>query len=162
LSLASAYVGLGSNLDDPGAQVERALDELAGLPQTCLQARSALYRSPPMGPPDQPYYINAVAALSTTLEAEPLLAELLALERAHGRRRNGQRWGPRTLDLDLLVYGEARIDVPGLRVPHPGIAERSFVIYPLAEVAPGLVVPGLGAVTELCARCPSDGLERLS
>jgi 2-amino-4-hydroxy-6-hydroxymethyldihydropteridine diphosphokinase len=162
LNAVTAYVGLGSNLDDPGAHVLRALEDLAALRQTRCLARSSLYRSPPMGPSDQPDYINAVAVLQTGLSARRLLEDLLEIERRHGRLRNGERWGPRTLDLDLLVYGEVCMDQPGLRVPHPGIAQRSFVVFPLAEVAPGLLIPGLGAVEELVAGCPRDGLERVS
>jgi 2-amino-4-hydroxy-6-hydroxymethyldihydropteridine diphosphokinase len=144
-----AYVGLGSNLDDPAGQVRRALAALAELPDTRLAARSRLYRNPPMGPQDQPDYVNAVCALDTALAAATLLEALHGVERAHGRVRDGRRWGPRTLDLDLLVYDTAEIATPGLQVPHPDIAERAFVLVPLAEIAPALDVPGLGLVTAL-------------
>jgi len=151
-----AAVALGSNLEDPVSQVRRAFDELAALRDTRLVARSRLYRTPAIGPP-QPDYVNAVVLLETRLDAEPLFDALLAIEAAHGRVR-AERWGPRTLDLDLLVYGDAVIDAPRLRVPHPRLAERAFVLAPLAEVAPGLVVPGLGRVGELSAACPGDGI----
>ncbi|HDP89785.1 MAG TPA: 2-amino-4-hydroxy-6-hydroxymethyldihydropteridine diphosphokinase [Thioalkalivibrio sp.] len=156
-----AYIGLGSNLDDPAAQVARALDELAAIDGLEVTACSRLYHNPPMGPQDQPDYINAVARVLTRLPAEVLLDELLAIEQAHGRVRGGEHWGPRTLDLDLLVYGEAVIETGRLTVPHPGLAERAFVLYPLQEIEPGLRIPRLGALAELCRRCPRDGLRPL-
>ncbi|MGQ0656555.1 MAG: 2-amino-4-hydroxy-6-hydroxymethyldihydropteridine diphosphokinase [Chromatiales bacterium] len=157
-----AYIGLGSNLEAPREQVWRALEELAALPQTALVARSSLYRSDPMGPPDQPDYINAAAALDTALMPHALLDALLAIERAHGRVRGPTRWGPRTLDLDLLLYGERQISDGRLTVPHPGIAERAFVLYPLAELDAGLIVPGKGPIKHLLQACPQGGLERLA
>jgi 2-amino-4-hydroxy-6-hydroxymethyldihydropteridine diphosphokinase len=156
-----AFVGIGSNLENPIRQVERALDELDGIARTRCIARSGLYRSPPMGPSDQPDYINAAAALRTRLSPHELLAALLRVEQAHGRSRDGRRWGPRTLDLDLLVYGEACIAEPGLTVPHPGIASRSFVVFPLLEIAPDLEVPGLATLRVLAQRTSNDGLTRL-
>ncbi|MFP5504681.1 MAG: 2-amino-4-hydroxy-6-hydroxymethyldihydropteridine diphosphokinase [Gammaproteobacteria bacterium] len=158
----TAYVGLGSNLDDPQRQVEDALREVAALPDTVLAARSSLYRSAPMGPADQPAYINAVARLDTRLAPEALLEALQAVETAHRRVRSGERWGPRTLDLDILLYGAARLDSPRLQVPHPGLAERNFVLEPLAEIAPELDIPGLGPLRELLARCAPAGLQRLA
>jgi 2-amino-4-hydroxy-6-hydroxymethyldihydropteridine diphosphokinase len=155
-----AWIGLGSNLDDPCKQVNTALAELDGLPQTHLLACSGLYRSPPMGPQDQPDYINAVAGIGTELSAEALLAALQAIEQAH-RRVRGQHWGPRTLDLDILLYGDEVIDVPHLKVPHPGLAERNFVLVPLAELAPQLTVPGLGEVQTLRNAASNEGLERI-
>lgn len=160
-ALHPAYVGLGSNLDDPAAQVEAALDSLKALPETHLVARSRLYLNPPMGPQDQPDYINAVAALSTRLAAHDLLAALQQLERDQGRVREGRRWGPRVIDLDLLVYADAVIDAEGLRVPHPGLSERPFVLAPLAEIAPQLQIPGLGSVTDLLAAVDTSGLVAL-
>jgi 2-amino-4-hydroxy-6-hydroxymethyldihydropteridine diphosphokinase len=157
-----AYIGLGSNLADPLAQVSGALEALEHLPRSRCVARSSLYTSPPMGPPDQPSYVNAVAGLATALSPEALLQALMAVEKAHGRVRDGTRWGPRTLDLDILAYGDLQMDTPELRIPHPGIPERAFVLYPLAEVAPAnLVLPGLGSVTALLARCPRGGLQRI-
>lgn len=155
-----AWIGLGSNLDDPENQVKSAFEDLRGLEGCTLEAVSSLYCSPPMGPKDQPDYVNAVARLRTGLPAEALLAALLAIEQRHARVR-GRPWGPRTLDLDLLLYGRAIIDRKGLTVPHPGIAERNFVLYPLAELEPGLVIPGLGALEDLLGRCPDTGLYRL-
>lgn len=152
-----AFVALGSNLDEPRGQVLRAMDALAGLPETRLWARSRLYASPPMDGTPQPDYVNAVAWLRTTLAPRALLDALLGIEQAHGRDR-GQRWAARTLDLDLLLYGGAVIDEPGLRIPHPGLTTRAFVLYPLAELVPQLEVPGAGPLPALCARVPADGL----
>jgi 2-amino-4-hydroxy-6-hydroxymethyldihydropteridine diphosphokinase len=145
------YVGLGSNLDDPVAQVERALRELAELPRCHFGLASSLYRSAPLGPPDQPDYYNAVAGLLTQLDPFEFLAALQALERAHGRRRGGERWGPRSLDLDLLVYGGRVLTEAELTVPHPRIAGRNFVLLPLVEIAPHLPVPGLASAAQLAA-----------
>ncbi|MFN2309430.1 MAG: 2-amino-4-hydroxy-6-hydroxymethyldihydropteridine diphosphokinase [Gammaproteobacteria bacterium] len=156
----SAFIGLGSNLDDPRTQIERALQALSDLPETTCTAHSAMYRSAPMGPQDQPAYINAVARLETGLSAEALLDALQAIEARHGRVR-GLRWGPRTLDLDILLYGSVVSDSPRLQVPHPGLVERNFVLYPLAEIAPDLVIPGLGPLQGWLAGCPPAGLERL-
>ena len=161
MSAVTAYVGLGANLQDPAAQVRRALDELASLPQSRVLARSSLYKSPPLGPSDQPDYVNAVAALATALEPLALLKELRAIEIRHGRQRDGTRWGPRTLDLDLLLYGDQVLDTPELRLPHPGLHERAFVLYPLYDVAPELEVPGRGSVRELRERLGSVRIQRL-
>lgn len=156
-----AYIGLGSNQDQPVRQVRTACRELASLPATRLLACSPLYKSAPLGPPDQPDYINAVAALETGLAPSVLLTELQALEVRHGRVRGALRWGPRSLDLDLLLYGNAVIDTPDLRVPHPGLPERVFVLYPLVDIAPDLEAPGLGPVKLLLARCAQDRIEAL-
>ena len=152
--MIDAYIGLGSNLDDPEQQILDAMDELDCIPESWLAMTSSLYVSAPMGPQNQPDYVNAVALIRTVLEPIHLLDELQAIENRHGRLRE-QRWGPRTLDLDLLLYGDQVIDVPRLTVPHPGLAERAFVLYPLAEISPDLHVPGLGVVTAL--RDVSDG-----
>ncbi|WP_210398104.1 2-amino-4-hydroxy-6-hydroxymethyldihydropteridine diphosphokinase [Motiliproteus sediminis] len=153
-----AFIGLGSNLDDPAHQVRTALDELKSLPDTTLTATSRLYRSDPVGPPGQPDYINAVALLHTGLEAEALLDALQALEAEHQRVR-GERWGPRTLDLDILLYGNRVISTPRLTVPHSHLDQRSFVLYPLREIAPQLVLPDGRSIDALCARCPMGTLE---
>ena len=155
-----AWIGLGSNLNEPETRIRTALDDLRRLEGCTLQAASALYRSPPMGPAGQPDYINAVARLTTMLSPEALLDALQTIERQHARVRT-RHWGPRTLDLDLLLYGQAVITTPRLTVPHPGIAVRNFVLYPLAELEPRLVIPGLGVVDELLAQCPDTGLSRL-
>ncbi len=156
-----AAVGLGSNLGDPLRQLQRALAALSRLPGSRLLARSAFYRSAPMGPQDQPDYINAAAVVATTLQPLEFLDRLQAIERDQGRVRGPQRWGPRTLDLDLLLWGEERIDHPRLQVPHPGLHERAFVLYPLAEIAASWLVPGRGTVQALRAACPANGLCKL-
>jgi 2-amino-4-hydroxy-6-hydroxymethyldihydropteridine diphosphokinase len=153
---------LGSNLDDPPAQLRSARTALAGLPATQLVAVSNFYRNPPMGVPDQPDFVNAVAGLLTQLTPQTLLAQLKAIEQAHGRKRTAaDRWGPRPLDLDLLIYGTACIDEQGLSLPHPGIAERNFVLFPLLEIAPGLNIPGCGQVKDLAARLDRSRLVRV-
>ncbi len=157
-----ACIGLGSNLGEPERQLRRAVAALGALPDSRLLAVSSLYRNPPMGPADQPDYLNAVALLETALEPEPLLDALQAIEGAQGRVRDGTRWGPRTLDLDLLLYGDRRIDGRRLRVPHPGLAERAFVLRPLAEIAPGLVLPDGRAVAALAAAIDASGLVRVA
>lgn len=146
-----AYVGLGSNLDEPPAQIARAYEALAQMTDTRLVLRSQRYRTKPFGPIAQPDFVNATAGLLTRLPARELLAALHATETRLGRVRPAARWGPRRIDLDLLVYGTARIDEPGLSVPHPGLAERAFVLAPLADIAPDLRVPGLGLVRDLLA-----------
>ena len=145
----SAYIGLGSNLDDPRTQLEVAMFRLGELPETELGMRSSVYRSAPYGGVEQPDFVNAVVMIVTRLPALVLLDQLLDLERELGRRRDGSRWGPRVIDLDLLIYGDAIINKERLTVPHPGIAERNFVLLPLREVAPDLVVPGLGPVANI-------------
>jgi 2-amino-4-hydroxy-6-hydroxymethyldihydropteridine diphosphokinase len=157
-----AWVGLGANLGDPRGQVLAALDGLGALPQSRLVAASSLYASPPMGPPDQPDYINAVARLQTKLPPHELLTELQALEAGAGRVRTGQRWGPRLLDLDLLLWGERELMDDRLTLPHPGIAARAFVLLPLAELAPHLLIPGLGRVEELLARIDAGDVHALT
>ena len=156
-----AWVGLGSNLDHPARQVETALDLLGELPGTRLEARSGLYRSAPFGGVEQADFINAAASLSTTLSARDLLAALKALEQKRGREPGGVRWGPRILDLDLLVYDDEIIDEPGLSVPHPGIAERNFVLLPLVEIAPDLEIPGLGRVADIPVNSREPRIERI-
>lgn len=156
-----AYIGLGSNLADPKGQIKAARIALSRLPETRELAFSALYRNPPVGPAGQPDYVNAVMAVETRLDAESLLAELQRIEAEQGRVRTGERWGARTLDLDLLLYGQRQITTPTLTVPHPGIAERAFVVYPLLELAPDLEIPGLGLLRELTSRISSASLTRL-
>jgi 2-amino-4-hydroxy-6-hydroxymethyldihydropteridine diphosphokinase len=141
------YVGLGSNLDGPVQQIEAAFELLQNIPETSFVARSYLYRSAPFGEVEQPDFVNAAAALLTQLAASDLLAEFQKIERKRGRKRGGPRWGPRTLDLDLLLYSDHVIEEPGLSVPHPGIAERNFVLLPLRDLAPDLIVPGLGRLS---------------
>lgn len=157
-----AYIGLGANIGDARQALDRAFQQLDAAPGIRLLARSSLYRTPAWGVTDQPDFLNAVAQVETTLEPAALLATLLRIERDAGRdRRDGRRWGPRVLDLDLLLYGDACIDVPGLRVPHPHLHERAFVLVPLAEVSPSLHVPGHGAVSALLAGMATGDIEAL-
>lgn len=154
-----AYIGLGANLGDAEATVRAALAALSALPESRLLAGSRLYRTPAWGRLDQPAFINAVAALETALAPEALLDQLLALERSHGRQRlDGERWGPRTLDLDVLLFGDAVIDSPRLRVPHPHLHERAFALLPLAEIAPQALIPGHGTVQAALAQLETGGL----
>lgn len=158
---ARAYIGIGSNLGDPIYQVRQAFDRLSTMLSSCCVARSALYQSVPIGgPPDQPDYINAVAGLDTSLTPGQLLAVLQAFELAQGRCRT-VRWGPRTLDLDLLLYDQLVTNEPRLTLPHPRLHERAFVLYPLYEIAPDLIIPGQGSLRDLRANCPQNGLIRL-
>jgi 2-amino-4-hydroxy-6-hydroxymethyldihydropteridine diphosphokinase len=158
-----AYVGLGSNLDDPPCQIRQAIDELSRLPRTLLVAVSDLYENPPFGELPQPDFVNAVAGLLTRLAPLELFCELRRLEHAHGRdRRGADKWAPRALDLDLLVYGDATVTLPELTLPHPGIAGRNFVLCPLAEIAPGLTIPGLGNAGELARALDRTGLRRIT
>ena len=157
-----AAVGLGANLGDAAATLRDAVAALARLPASTLLRTSRLYRTPAWGRTDQPDFINAVALVETDLAARDLLDALFSIERSFGRVRiDGERWGPRTLDLDLLLFGDALIDEPGLRVPHPHLHERAFVLLPLAEIAPELRIPGLDSVAALAAGMAVDGIEAL-
>ncbi len=153
-----AYVGLGSNLDDPAAQIRAALDAIGRIAGIRVLAVSSLYRSPPMGPPEQPEYCNAVCVVECGIAPSMLMSQLLEIERQAGRVRGGEHWGPRRIDLDLLHVEGVSSATAGLRLPHPGIAQRNFVLAPLAEIAPQLRIPGVGAVAELAARIPRDDL----
>ncbi len=157
-----AYIGVGSNLENPQARVLAAFAALAALADTRVILTSPLYMSRPMGPAAQPDYVNAVAGLLTRLGPGELLAQLRAIETRFGRPEHHERWGPRVIDLDILVFGRERRQEPQLTLPHPGIVERNFVLYPLADIAPDLDVPGLGRVSELQRRVASEGLQRLS
>ncbi|MCB1798229.1 MAG: 2-amino-4-hydroxy-6-hydroxymethyldihydropteridine diphosphokinase [Gammaproteobacteria bacterium] len=151
------YIGLGSNLDDPVRQVGDALLEMRQIPGSRLVRHSRLYRSTPIGPQDQPDYVNAAAMLETALGPFELLDALQQIEKRH-RRERSVRWGPRTLDLDLLLYADRRIDSPRLQVPHPQMHRRAFVLVPLHEIAPQLTVPGQGALAVLLADVDMQGL----
>ena len=156
------FIALGINQADPATQGAQAFDELQQLPHSRLLARSSLYRSAPMGPQDQPAFINAVAMLDTELAPEALLDALQDIEQRAGRVRKAERWGPRILDLDLLLYANRIIDTPRLQVPHYHMHARSFVLYPLAELAPNLTLPDGTPLHELLEACPTAGLQRLS
>ena len=153
-----AYIGVGSNLQDPRAQVLEGLARLGRLPQSRLVLTSRLYRSRPFGKAEQPDFINAAAGLLTQLDSMALYQNLHAIELAMGRPERHERWGPRIIDLDLLVYDRERRSEAALTLPHPGIVERNFVLYPLAEIAPDLDVPGLGRVADLVAAVTAEGL----
>ncbi len=157
-----AYIGIGSNLDDPERQVRAAIDALKRLPRSTFAGASRLFRTAPWGRADQPAFVNAAAAISTALSPRELLDALLAIERAQGRVRDGERWGPRVIDLDILIYGDARIDEPGLHIPHPHLGERAFVLLPLADLAPELEIPGLGPVRALIERIDTTGCTALA
>lgn len=157
-----AYVGVGSNLADPRRQVETAIEALAAIEDTHLVLRSSCWRSRPLGPQDQPLFVNAAAGLLTTKTPRELLADLQAIEQRMGRTEPAVHWGPRLIDLDLLVFSESRVDEPGLRLPHPGVHERNFVLYPLSEIADELWVPGLARVRALRERVTGEGIERLA
>lgn len=156
----TAYIGLGSNLDNPRQQVERALAALTQIGATHLLAASPLYRTRAIGPGQQPDFINGVAKIATTLAPHDLLDALQAIEQAHQRVRT-LRWGPRTLDLDLLLYGDEVIDSERLQVPHPQLTRRNFVLCPLADLEPELTLPSGEALASLLARCPDNELTRL-
>ena len=157
-----AYIGLGSNLQGPARQVVSTLDALCDIPATRVFGQSSLYRSSPLGGIEQPDFVNAVAAVLTTLGPRELLDEMQAIERSCGRERGGQRWGPRVIDLDLLVYSGAVCREDGLTIPHPGIAERNFVLLPLREIAPDLLIPGLGRVASIPVNDAEPAIERIA
>ena len=155
------YIGLGANLAQPVQQLERAVLALHNLKDTQVVKVSGFYASKPMGPQDQPDYVNAVAALSTGLSAAELLTELQQIELDQGRQRKDERWGPRTLDLDILLFGDQVIQTERLTVPHYGIKVREFVLYPLAELDSDLILPDGSKLSELLKMVPLNGLTRL-
>ena len=161
MSAVDAYIGLGSNLSDPKAQVTQALQELDAIEETKLVQASSLYASKPMGPSDQPDFVNAVAKISTMLSPTSLLSELQLIEETHQRQRNDQRWGPRTLDLDIILFGEVQLDTKKLQIPHYGVAEREFVLIPLQELQADLIIPGKGPVEELIEQLPPYHLSKI-
>jgi 2-amino-4-hydroxy-6-hydroxymethyldihydropteridine diphosphokinase len=156
-----AYVAIGSNLDGPGEQVANAVERLRALPAIRVEAVSRLYRTRPMGPKDQPDFVNAAAGLLTRLAPRELLDALLDTERTMGRVREA-RWGPRRIDLDLIWMVGAPVREPGLTLPHPGVSMRNFVLYPLADIAPTLEIPGHGRVSELKVRSGAAGISILN
>jgi len=156
-----AFVGLGANLDDPRARVLRAFEDLALLPDCKLRARSSLWRSAPVGYADQPEFVNAVAEVESGLTADALLAALQGVESAHKRNRSFPN-APRTLDLDLLLFGDEVRSSPNLTLPHPRMHERAFVLKPLLEIAPEAVIPGRGAARACLERLPNQLCERMA
>ena len=167
-----AYIGLGSNLEDPRSQLQRAFVDLAGLPDTRLVEHSSLYRSAPLGSPDQPGlsnqpnlcqpdFVNAVAKIETALAPQDLLQALLRIEHEHGRKRTFRN-APRTLDLDVLLYDDLQLHEHGLTIPHPQMHRRAFVLQPLLEIAPDIGIPGLGQAQRLLQACQEQVLERIA
>jgi len=155
-----AYVGIGSNLEEPKSQVRLAFEELARIPGTDVVKRSSLYRSAPVGYADQPDFVNAVAQIETSLPASRLLTELKEIEARHGRRRSFKN-APRTLDLDILLYGEVTMSLAHLTLPHPRMHERAFVLKPLYEVAPHASIPGVGTVRDCLEKTKDQEAERI-
>lgn len=153
-----AYIGIGSNLDEPQMQVQLAFTALQNLQDTVFVARSRCYVTQPLGPQDQPDFTNAAAGLLTTLSVRALLGCLQKIETALGKTAPVQRWGARRIDLDLLVFGDLQLVEPELQVPHPGVSSRNFVLYPLLDIAPDLLVPGQGRVRDLAQRVRADGI----
>jgi 2-amino-4-hydroxy-6-hydroxymethyldihydropteridine diphosphokinase len=156
-----AFIGLGSNLEDPHSQLQRALAALGELPDTSLVAQSSLYRSAPLGFPDQPDFVNAVAKIVTALSPQVLLQALLQIEQSHGRERTFRN-APRTLDLDILLYDDVRLHEHGLTIPHPQMHRRAFVLRPLLEIAPGVSIPAVGEARSALQDCQDQSLERLA
>jgi 2-amino-4-hydroxy-6-hydroxymethyldihydropteridine diphosphokinase len=159
--LVTAFVALGSNIGDPGQQITSGLVEIGSLPDTRLARVSSLYRSAPVGYRDQPDFVNAVAAVETRLTPRALLDHLLAIERGHGRVREFPN-APRTLDLDIVLYGDLALREPGLVIPHPRMHERAFVIVPLVEIAPQAAVPGRGRASDLLQGVDAASAVRLA
>jgi 2-amino-4-hydroxy-6-hydroxymethyldihydropteridine diphosphokinase len=158
----TAHIGLGANLDDPPGQLRSAVRALEQMPDTRHVRCSSFYRSAPVGFSGQPDFVNAVCRLETSLPAHALLRALLDIERAHGRVRGEQKGGPRPLDLDLLLYGQLSVNEPDVVVPHPRLHERAFVLVPLAEIDPQLIIPGKGLVTSMLAACAGQRVEKLT
>ncbi|MGV6807427.1 MAG: 2-amino-4-hydroxy-6-hydroxymethyldihydropteridine diphosphokinase [bacterium] len=159
--MANAYIGLGSNLDDPLGQVNTALKALDALPETSVCRTSRWYRTPPLGPSDQPDFVNGAALIETALKPKALLAALQQIESNQGRIRS-QHWGPRTLDLDILLYNRETIQEPDLRIPHPGLTSRAFVLMPLRDIDPTLVLPNGESVSALLEKVSTEGIVALS
>jgi len=155
-----AYTALGSNLNDPAVQIGRAIEHIKQIRDTRVIAQSSLYKSAPLGPQDQPDFVNAVIGILTRLDATSLLAEVQAIEKKMGRVSPAQRWGARVIDLDILLHGESRSNLPELLLPHPEMHKRNFVMIPLAEIAPALVIPAHGTARRLAEQLGSDGLRK--
>jgi 2-amino-4-hydroxy-6-hydroxymethyldihydropteridine diphosphokinase len=158
--MTAVYVGMGANLGEPRAQLLSAWEALGRIPDTQVIARSSLYRSAPIGYADQPAFLNCVARLETALPAQSLLAQLQQIERGLGRARSFPN-APRTIDLDLLLYGTETLDTPNLTLPHPRMHERAFVLVPLLELEPGATIPGRGKAAELLRKCAGQSIERI-
>lgn len=160
--MTQVFIGLGSNMDDPEAQLHKAIKSLHQLQDSRFLCQSSFYRSKPVGPQDQPDFINAVVKLDTGLSARVLLDALHEIEKKQGRHRKGvQRWGPRTLDLDILLYGDEKINIESLVVPHPELHKRNFVLLPLNEIEPGIEIPGIGPVSQLLDELVTSDIEKI-
>lgn len=158
--MTRVYLALGSNLADPLHQVQAALDAMTAIPQTMLVATSSFYRTPPYGPPDQPDYLNAAVALETTLTPEALLDQTQRIELEQGRVRKDHRWGPRTLDLDIMLFGDLTLNTPRLIVPHYDISNRAFMLVPLLEIAPTVTFPDGTQAAEILAGLDASAIQR--
>ncbi len=156
--MSSAFIALGANLGDPAATVQSALGDLGRIPGIRVLQHSRLYRSRAVGPGTQPDYVNAVAQVETALSPHELLDALLGIEASHGRVRDGQRWGPRTLDLDLLIYADLQLNDARLTLPHPELTRRNFVLAPLVEIAPDALIPGHGQARQALQCTGWEGL----
>jgi len=159
--MVKVYIGIGSNLNDPKRQVEAAIASLSKIPNSDMGCISSLYHTTPLGVKDQPGFINAVAQMDTILEPHLLLSHLQKIEREQGRMRDGTHWGPRIIDLDILLYGNECVSTDDLKIPHPELTNREFVLYPLAEIAPDLALPDGIEIAALRASCPPRGIERI-
>jgi 2-amino-4-hydroxy-6-hydroxymethyldihydropteridine diphosphokinase len=157
-----AYIALGSNLDDPAAQIRQAIEHIMQIRDTRVIAQSSLYKTAPLGPQDQPDFVNAVIGALTRLDAMSLLAELQGIEKKMGRVPPAQRWGARVIDLDILLHGDSRSNSPYLLLPHPEMHKRNFVMIPLADIAPALVIPVHGTVRRLVDQLGDDGLRKIA
>jgi len=160
--MLTAYIGLGSNLNNPSEQLKKAGRQIAALAGIERFFMSSLYQSAPLGPKNQPHYVNAVAEIDTSLSPDDLLAELMQIEALLGRVRSGERWSARIIDLDILLYGDKTINSARLTIPHPGLYERAFVLYPLHEIAPHIEIPGYGSLSQLLMTCDKGDLMLLS
>ena len=159
--MIESFIGLGSNLNDPTHQISRAIQRVSDIEKLTLMQQSSLYKSAPMGPQDQDPYVNAVIRVNTGLSPLALLGSLAAIEEEFGRDRSVGHWGPRVIDLDILLYAQQEIRLRRLIVPHPGLTEREFVVYPLLEIAPNLTLPGGARLTEVAAKTVPLTLQKL-
>ncbi len=159
--MKTVYIGLGSNIDNPVMQIHEAVERIKETPGVVFKRLSNLYQSTPLGPQDQPDFVNAVAEIETNLSARGLLAFLQRIEDTQKRDRSAERWGPRTIDLDILLFGDERVESSDLSIPHVGLKERAFVVYPLSEIAPQLTLPGGETISDLKAQCPAGKLKLL-
>lgn len=159
--MQEVYLSVGGNLQDPVVQVKKALDHIRDSKNIELMQYSSFYKSEPLGGLEQPHYVNAVAKVKTSLSADALLKALQDIENTQGRIRTSERWGPRIIDLDILLYGNEIIQTEALTIPHYGMKEREFVLYPLVEITPDLILPTGESLKELIKNCPKDNLSRI-